>query len=435
MSDHSRIIENPAVIFCGIAAGCIFLKMCCKSSDARSKTVENDVCDEPSKQEKASIRQKYTPKKIPDGIDTIVIGSGMGGLSCAAILARLGHKVLVLEQHNDVAGGGTHQFDLGGYRFGSGLHYTVPWSVPIFALTCLKLESEVCQFKLMGDAETTVDKIHLHNIDDKQAHNKTSPPFNMKLKEAHMAQLYADFPDEHAALDKFMKHSDDAMLFVKYFIFARLLPKWMQRMYWKYIVPKSVVEVASMTAEELLPKLTSNARLIALLSSMWIDTGARPDQASFMMTAAVFRGVAMEGGCYPAKGAEIMAIELVRTIQEHGGSVLIRAHVQEILLDANTGSVTGVRVMRARASPNSSTMSSSSNSENTAEIDSMVIPCKRVVSSTGYVNTFNHLISPDVAAQYKIPSQLTVPQSAGFVMANIGEFTFLFFVGSLFYKY
>jgi phytoene dehydrogenase-like protein len=30
--------------------------------------------------------------------DVIVIGSGMGGLSCAATLARFGNKVLVVEQ-------------------------------------------------------------------------------------------------------------------------------------------------------------------------------------------------------------------------------------------------------------------------------------------------------------------------------------------------
>ena len=73
----------------------------------------------------------------------------MGGLSCAAILARLGRRVLVLEviympyeisymplviihlfflnikAHPDVAGGATHQFNLKGYQFDSGLHYTV----------------------------------------------------------------------------------------------------------------------------------------------------------------------------------------------------------------------------------------------------------------------------------------------------------------------
>lgn len=265
------------------------------------------------------IRKKISEKNIPKDIDTIIIGSGMGGLSCAAILARRGRRVLVLEQHEDVAGGGTHQFDLGGYRFDSGLHYTVPWSVPIFALTCLKSVDEACPFELMGDANDVVDKIYLRNPEETATAAAQAKSFDMKHKEAHLKQLYADFPNEHKALDEFMVISDRAMLFVKYFIFARLLPQWMQTLYWQYVVPRSLIDVASQTAKEILPKLTSNKRLISLLSGMWIDTGARPDVASFMMTAAVFRGVAMEGGCYPRNGSEDMAIELAKTINEHGG--------------------------------------------------------------------------------------------------------------------
>jgi phytoene dehydrogenase-like protein len=225
----------------------------------------------------------------------------------------------VLEQHEDVAGGGTHQFDLNGYRFDSGLHYTVPWSVPIFALTCLKSIDEVCPFDLMGDANDVVDKIYLRNPEESASEAAQAKSFDMKHKEAHLAQLYADFPDEHKALDEFMVISDRAMLFVKYFLFARLLPQWMQTLYWQYVVPRSLIAVASQTAKEILPKLTSNKRLISLLSGMWIDTGARPDVASFMMTAAVFRGVAMEGGCYPRNGSEDMAIELARVINDNGG--------------------------------------------------------------------------------------------------------------------
>eukprot|EP01045_Picozoa_sp_COSAG04_P001775 COSAG04_NODE_61_length_30104_cov_10.610932_10_plen_283_part_00 len=55
-------------------------------------------------------------------IDTVVIGSGMGGLSCGAMLSRQGQKVLVLEQH-DVAGGSTHTFLERGVEFDTGLHY------------------------------------------------------------------------------------------------------------------------------------------------------------------------------------------------------------------------------------------------------------------------------------------------------------------------
>ena len=48
-------------------------------------------------------------EKVPSDLDAIVIGSGIGGLSVAALLSKVGQRVLVLEQH-DVAGGCTHTF-------------------------------------------------------------------------------------------------------------------------------------------------------------------------------------------------------------------------------------------------------------------------------------------------------------------------------------
>jgi all-trans-retinol 13,14-reductase len=46
---------------------------------------------------------------VPENLDAIIIGSGIGGLSTAALLAKAGKKVLVLEQH-DQAGGCCHTF-------------------------------------------------------------------------------------------------------------------------------------------------------------------------------------------------------------------------------------------------------------------------------------------------------------------------------------
>src|SRR3978361_1276486 len=54
--------------------------------------------------------------------DTIIIGSGAGGMAAAICLARAGQKVLILEQHY-VPGGWCHSFFLNGQRFSPGVHY------------------------------------------------------------------------------------------------------------------------------------------------------------------------------------------------------------------------------------------------------------------------------------------------------------------------
>lgn len=345
------------------------------------------------------LHNKFSDKKVADvEWDVVVIGSGMSGLTSAAVLSRLGDRVLVLEQHPDTAGGGTHSFDLKGYRFDSGLHYTVPWSQQIMALACLKKPKDVTPFRIMGEEDGCVDKIYLVPPSSAKSSSDSVTPFRMRYQEKHLDELYRQFPDERAALDKFMKLSDASMLYVKFFLFLRLFPKYIQSFCWSYLVPSWVTDSVSVTAKEILPQLTKNKRLISLLSSMWIDTGARPDRASFMMTAAVFRGVAMEGGCYPSGGAETMAAELIPVIEAHGGKVLIRANVKEIVVE--NGKVAGVRVGD----------------------NNLFIKCRDVVSSVGYTNTMQKLISPAVASEFRVSTSLppSILPSAGFVMCNIG---------------
>eukprot|EP01083_Nonionella_stella_P106884 308898_1 len=69
-----------------------------------------------------NVRAGFTEKAVPADLGVIVIGSGIGGITAAAILSKMGKKVLVLEQHHK-AGGCTHEFGMKGVPFDTGLHY------------------------------------------------------------------------------------------------------------------------------------------------------------------------------------------------------------------------------------------------------------------------------------------------------------------------
>ena len=51
--------------------------------------------------------------------DVIVIGSGIGGLCAAGLLARYGKRVIVCESHT-IPGGAAHSFRRRGFEFDSG---------------------------------------------------------------------------------------------------------------------------------------------------------------------------------------------------------------------------------------------------------------------------------------------------------------------------
>ncbi len=65
---------------------------------------------------------KFTPfDRLGDRYDTIVVGSGLGGLTSANRLARAGHSVLLLEHHSQLGGLATW-FKRGGHIFDVSLH-------------------------------------------------------------------------------------------------------------------------------------------------------------------------------------------------------------------------------------------------------------------------------------------------------------------------
>ena len=126
--------------------------------------------------------------------DLIIIGSGMGGLSLASIMAKArGWKVLVLEQHH-VIGGYTHTFKRQRkFEWDVGLHY-------------------VGELGKGGNSRLLFDYI----TDGKLEWNKMPDPFDVfsypdftfrerEGAENFMADLIEMFPEEKKAIEQYFK--------------------------------------------------------------------------------------------------------------------------------------------------------------------------------------------------------------------------------------
>lgn len=69
------------------------------------------------------IAESYRRADVDDRYDVIVVGSGIGGFSAAALLTRHGgRRALVLERRYTL-GGFTHVFRRPGYEWDVGVHY------------------------------------------------------------------------------------------------------------------------------------------------------------------------------------------------------------------------------------------------------------------------------------------------------------------------
>jgi phytoene dehydrogenase-like protein len=329
---------------------------------------------------------RYRLDKIPESVDTVVIGSGMSGLTAAAVLSRTGQRVLVLEQHY-VAGGGSHMFQLkGGLHFDSGLHYLVPYSGLLMWLATGGNEMPL-RFERMGEPDGTFDRIALGK----------EPPFGIKHDEAHLPDLYARFPERKDDIDEFLRVSEQVLKRFPLFVLSKAFPVWLQKPWHRHVLGETWQRYAGRSLKEVLQEITDEPLLAGLLAGPWMDTGAPPDRASFLLGACVARGLAIEGGAYPVGGSQELAKCLVPVITGAGGRVLVRASVEEILVDSAKGCTTGVRLA-----------------------DGTVVPCKQVISSVGYHNTFGKLVSKKVTEQFEIPRRLPIGSSCGFIMANIG---------------
>lgn len=265
--------------------------------------------------------------KTAQHFDAIVIGSGIGGLVTAGLLAKLYRKrVLVLEQHFE-PGGCTHSFRRKGYSWDVGLH-VIGQQYP---------------------GSTTHDLVDFVT-DGRLKWNRFPSDYDVGLigsrrfaipsdRASYRQRLIQQFPSQRRAI-------------VAYFRDMRRLGRWWGLTFASRATPPPVAgllrilksrlsKLAQMPLETYLASRFRDPELASVISMQWPYHGLHPKRASVAIQALIHEHYS-EGAWFPEHGADRIARYIEDVIERHGGAIATGAQVERILVSDRRAE--GVRV-------------------------------------------------------------------------------------------
>jgi all-trans-retinol 13,14-reductase len=327
------------------------------------------------------IGRRYRASRLDGPYDALVIGSGIGGLTTAALLSELGWRVAVLEQHY-TAGGATHSYDRAGYEWDVGVHYIGDMGTKTTVRRMMDFLTDGHLAWAPMDAH--YDRFFIgDNVYDAVAG-----------REAFRENLVGYFPREAGAIDRYLELLGEVSRGMRTFALDRTLPPWAAALAGPLLrrrLPRSF----DRTTWEVLSELTSDPELIAVLTGQWGDMGLPPKRSSFVIQALIAKHY-LHGGFYPVGGAWRIADTILPRIRATGGEVFTYARVEEIVV--RDGRARGVRMK-----------------------DGHEIEARCVVSDAGAINTFSRLLPASVTRELGYDRLLpTVKPSIGHLGMYIG---------------
>ncbi len=251
--------------------------------------------------------------------DVIVIGSGIGGLTAAALFAKTqGKRVLLLEKHS-VAGGLTHTFKrAGGYEWDVGLHYVGGLRRQDLARQIFDFISEGrLQWQAMPDVfeRFVYPGLQFSVVSDPQR---------------YQTDLIARFPAEKSAIQQYFRHIQAVNQWAIRHFLQSVSPAWIR--YPLQLTNLVSRQRALQTTQSYLDQYFNSPALKALLVSQWGDYGLPPDQSAFAIHAMIVAHY-WYGAWYPKGGSSQLAASILPTIQAAGGQCLTRTAATQILVE------------------------------------------------------------------------------------------------------
>lgn len=262
--------------------------------------------------------------------DVIIIGSGMGGLTCASILAQLARlRVLLIEQHFK-PGGYTHSFKRkGGYHWDVGIHYVgeMQEGRPARRLMDLVTGGPVA-WQPMSDPFEVFDYPGLR--------------FSVRAGiERYIDDLIAVFPHEEAAIRRYFAELPTMSRTPIGERILRDVGSPALSLIGRLMGRRPAARRAHTITADYLAEVFRDPRLRALLASQWGDHGLPPSQSA-LMTHAMVAAHYLDGGFYPVGGAGGIAKAALAIVRAYGGALRLRCRAEEILVE--NGRAVGVRV-------------------------------------------------------------------------------------------
>jgi prolycopene isomerase len=250
---------------------------------------------------------------MADRYDACIIGSGIGGLTCGAFLARAGMRVAVLEKHGKI-GGYAHHFSRHGFAFESGIH-----SVPMGEKGLIRHLFRLLQI----DAA-------VQTIAHKSMYAFEMPDFSFVVpaeRDAIRQSLMDSFPHQRARLSGLLADFDRFYDRIAGPVFSfeekhqeedrEISAPWRNRSYGEYI-----------------SSFISDEKLQRVFFSMWPYGATSPDVAPVLFYLMMFGVHYREGSHYVKGGISAIADALASAIASKGGSVFTRSEVTGLSVES-----------------------------------------------------------------------------------------------------